>query len=34
MSDYTSVAPPQQTFNQSSAFAAAVQRAKQVKYAT
>lgn len=30
MSDYTAVAPPQQTFNQSSAFAAAVQRAKQI----
>ncbi|VEN42933.1 unnamed protein product [Callosobruchus maculatus] len=30
MSDYSSVAPPQQNFNQSSAFAAALQRAKQI----
>lgn len=31
MSDYSAVAPPpQQNFNQSSAFAAALQRAKQV----
>lgn len=30
MSDYSGVAPPQQSFNQSSAFAAALQRAKQV----
>lgn len=32
MSDYSAVAPPQQNFNQSSAFAAALQRAKQVSY--
>lgn len=32
MSDYSAVAPPpQQNFNQSSAFAAALQRAKQVR---
>lgn len=31
MSDYSAVAPPQQNFNQSSAFAAALQRAKQVE---
>ena len=31
MSDYSAVAPPpQQNFNQTSAFAAALQRAKQV----
>ncbi|CAH1979711.1 unnamed protein product [Acanthoscelides obtectus] len=30
MSDYSSVAPPQQNFNQSTAFAAALQRAKQI----
>lgn len=30
MSDYSAVAPPQQNFNQSTAFAAALQRAKQV----
>ncbi|KAF7281532.1 P-element somatic inhibitor isoform X2 [Rhynchophorus ferrugineus] len=30
MSDYSGVAPPQQSFNQSSAFAAALQRAKQI----
>lgn len=33
MSDYSAVAPPpQQNFNQSSAFAAALQRAKQVSW--
>lgn len=34
MSDYSSVAPPQtqQNFSQSSAFAAALQRAKQVQF--
>lgn len=33
MSDYSAVAPPpQQNFNQSSAFAAALQRAKQVSH--
>lgn len=33
MSDYSSVGPPQtQNFNQSSAFAAALQRAKQVYF--
>ncbi|XP_018319791.1 far upstream element-binding protein 1 isoform X2 [Agrilus planipennis] len=30
MSEYSAVAPPQQNFNQSSAFAAALQRAKQI----
>ncbi|CAG9837320.1 unnamed protein product [Diabrotica balteata] len=30
MSDYSAVAPPPQNFNQSTAFAAAVQRAKQI----
>ncbi|KAK4884682.1 hypothetical protein RN001_000953 [Aquatica leii] len=30
MSDYTAVAPPQQTFNHSPAFVTAVQRAKQI----
>ncbi|XP_045467746.1 far upstream element-binding protein 1 isoform X3 [Harmonia axyridis] len=30
MSDYSAVAPPPQNFNQSSAFAAALQRAKQI----
>lgn len=30
MSDFSGVAPPQQNFNQSSAFAAALQRAKQI----
>lgn len=34
MSEYSAVAPPpQQNFNQSSAFAAALQRAKQVRTA-
>lgn len=33
MSDYSAVAPPpQQNFNQSTAFAAALQRAKQVGF--
>ncbi|KRT81856.1 K Homology domain containing protein, partial [Oryctes borbonicus] len=30
MSDYSAVAPPPQNFNQSTAFAAALQRAKQI----
>lgn len=30
MTEYSAVAPPQQNFNQSTAFAAALQRAKQV----
>lgn len=34
MTEYSAVAPPQQNFNQSTAFAAALQRAKQVRHVT